>query len=261
MEILKILNKSNCGECKEPTCLAFAAAVFNGLKQLGDCPHLEDDIVHRYGENIEIRQTDNSEMEENFNKLKKKVSGIDFHEAAQRLGGRVIDDRLILKVCGKDFRINSDGDFSSEIHIHSWLTVPILNYILYGKGLNPSGQWLPFRELEGGRDWLRFFEHRSERPLKKIADEYTDLFNDMLHIFSGKKVENHYESDISLVLHPLPKVPILFCYWRPDEGLESDLNIFFDSTAQKNLDPGSIYFLTTGFVIMFGKIALRHGFK
>jgi CO dehydrogenase/acetyl-CoA synthase gamma subunit (corrinoid Fe-S protein) len=41
VEILKLLNKSNCRECHEATCLAFAAAVFKGRKRLQDCPHLD----------------------------------------------------------------------------------------------------------------------------------------------------------------------------------------------------------------------------
>ena len=49
MEILKLLNKSNCGDCKEATCLAFAAAVFQGRKQLDECPHLEREIIDQYG--------------------------------------------------------------------------------------------------------------------------------------------------------------------------------------------------------------------
>ncbi len=33
MEIFNILNKTNCRDCMEKTCLAFAAAVFQGKKQ------------------------------------------------------------------------------------------------------------------------------------------------------------------------------------------------------------------------------------
>ena len=95
--------------------------------------------------------------------------------------------------------------------------------------------------------------------MKKVADTYTDLFNDMLHIFNGRQVEDHYQSDISLVLHPLPLVPILICYWKPEDGLESSLNMFFDSTAEDNLNIESIYALGTGLVRMFEKIALTHG--
>jgi hypothetical protein len=61
------------------------------------------------------------------------------------------------------------------------------------------------------------------------------------------------------VLHPLPKVPILICYWKPEDDLDSDLNLFFDSTAEENLNIESIYTLGAGLVIMLEKLALRHG--
>ena len=77
-----------------------------------------------------------------------------------------------------------------------------------------------------GRPGIGFLSERCEKPLKKVADTYTDLFEDMIHLFNGRQVENHYASDISLVLHPLPKVPILICYWKPEDDLESDLNSF-----------------------------------
>ena len=48
MEIFKLLNKSNCRKCNQPTCLAFAAAVFKGQQPLGDCPYLDEAVVQRY---------------------------------------------------------------------------------------------------------------------------------------------------------------------------------------------------------------------
>jgi hypothetical protein len=108
-------------------------------------------------------------------------------------------------------------------------------------------------------DWYRLFGQRCEKPLQKVADNYTGLFRDMLTIFNGKQVKNHYQSDISLVLHPLPLVPLLICYWEPEEGLESSLNLFFDSTAEQNLNIEAIYALGAGLVRMFEKISLTHG--
>ena len=93
-----------------------------------------------------------------------------------------------------------------------------------------------------------------------MADTYPDLFKDMVEIFSGKKVEKQFQSDISVVLHPLPKIPIMVCYWMPEEDLESSLNVFFDKTADVNLDVESIFTLGTGLAQMFQKLALRHGF-
>ena len=96
--------------------------------------------------------------------------------------------------------------------------------------------------------------------MKRVADTYPALFDDMVHIFSGKQVEKQFKSDISVVLHPLPAVPIMICYWMPEDGLESSLNVYFDETADKNLVVGSIFSLGVGLAQMFGKLALRHGF-
>ena len=96
--------------------------------------------------------------------------------------------------------------------------------------------------------------------MKQVADNYTDLFNDVVHLFSGKQVERQFQSDISVVLHPLPKVPLMICYWKPDEGIGSSLNLFFDETCDRNLEIGSIFSLGAGLAQMFQKVALRHGF-
>ena len=261
MEIFKLLDRSNCRKCNETNCLAFAAAVFKGQKKLAECPHLDSDIIEKYGRQAEERRTIEQDMDESIANLKRKISLIDLESAAHRLGADFSNQKLTIKILGKDISVDTGGNFYSDIHIHPWVAMPVLNYILDGAGVPVSGKWVPLRELEGGKTWYRLFGQRCEKPLKRIADNYTDLFEDMIHIFNGRQVENHYNSDISLVLHPLPKVPMLICYWKPEDGLESSLNLFFDSTAEENLNIESIYSLGAGLVIMFEKIAQRHGLQ
>lgn len=259
MDVFKLLNKSNCKDCGAPTCLAFAAAVFKGEKPLAACPHIESKILAQYGGQPVSQKGVAAEIEAYLEQLKQEIRSVDLSEAAQRLGGRYSNDKLTLKILGKDFSVDADGNLYSDIHVHGWITLPFFDYILKGQGVPLSGKWVPLRELESGRDWANFFSHRCEKPLKKVADTYTDLFEDMVHLFNGRQVENHYQSDISVVLHPLPKLPMLICYWKPDDGMASDLNIFFDTHAEKNLPMESVYRLGTGLVVMFEKIALRHG--
>ena len=261
MEIFRLLDKSNCRECNEATCLAFAAALFKGVKHLDECPHLESNIIERFGGKTEKRKPVDQDMDKTVEQLKRKISTMDLSSSAQRLGATFFDGRLTIKVLGKDFIVDSKGNLSSDVHIHPWVTIPVLNYIIDSAGMPVSGQWVPFRELKNGKTWYRLFGQRCEKPLKKVADTYTDLFKDLIHIFNGRQVENHYASDISLVLHPLPKVPILICYWMPEDGLESSLNLFFDSTAEDNLNIESIYVLGAGLVRMLEKLALRHGLQ
>ncbi len=261
MEIFKLLDKSNCRKCNELTCLAFAAAVFRGEKQLDECPNLENEIIEQYGGKAANQINLEQEADASIEQLKRKLNTIDLSSSAQRLGAKFSDGKLTIKILGKDFSVDTAGNITTDIHVHSWITIPVLNYIMNGAGIPVSGEWVPFRELEGGKTWYRLFGQRCEKPLKKVADTYTDLFEDMIQLFNGRQVENHYSSDISLVLHPLPKMPILICYWKPEpeDGLESDLTIFFDSTAEENLNIESIYTLGTGLTIMFEKLALRHG--
>ena len=259
IEILKRLDKSNCRECGYATCLAFASAVFKGQRPLSECPRLGKDVIEQFGSEPQDNNTIEPNPDEPLEDLKRLLTTIDLAKAAEKVGAVFSNGRLTLKVCGKDFSVDREGNFYSEIHIHSWIAGPFLSYIIDGAGKPATGKWVSMRELKNGNDWYRFFVHKCEKPLKRVADTYTDLFEDMLHIFSGKKVADHYESDVSLVLHPLPKLPILICYWKPEEGLESSLNIFFDSTAADNLSVQYLYSLGTGLVTMFEKIALRHG--
>ena len=259
MEIYKLLNGSNCRECNEKTCLAFAVAVFKGKKPIHACPYLDKEVIDRYGGAIEKPNTIDENKAEAIELMKQKISSIDLSEAAKRLGARFSNNKLTLKIFGKDFSVDTRGDLSSEVHINAYMAVPVLNYILNGSGKAPNGNWITFRELNGGPSRYAHFQRCCEKPLKQVADTYTDLFKDMLEIFDGKQIVNHIDSDVSIVLYPLPLFPIMVCYWKPEDGLESDLYIYFDSASDDNLDIESIYTLSEGLALMFKKIALRHG--
>jgi len=258
MEIYKLLDKSNCKKCFLPTCLAFAGAVFTGQKQLNECPNLSRDIINQLGGNALAVAPFDKVIHEIMGQLQKEIQGIDLEKAAQTLGEEFSGGKLTIKILGKNFSIDTNGIISTEIHVNPWVTVPAYKYILKGAKKELSGRWVPFRELPGGREGAGLFAQRCEKPIKKLADAYTDLFDDIVHLFSGRQVENHYDSDISIVLKPLPKVPMLICYWKPDKEMDSDLKIFFDATAEENLDTDSINSLITGFARMLEKIALRH---
>ena len=260
MEIFKLLDRSNCRKCHELTCLAFAAAVFKGQRRLIECPNLESrDIEHSDGKS-DGRVTLEQEMEFTLEELKNQLASVDLGSAARKLGASFSDSKLTIKILGKNLSVDSKGNITTDIHIHRWVTIPVLNHIIQSKGTPVSGEWVPLRELKNGKTWYRLFEQQCEKPLKRVADMHTDLFEDMIRVFNGKQVEKHYGSDFSLVLRPLPKVPILICYSKAEDGLESNLNVFFDSTAEDHLNIESIYTLGVGLAKMFNKIAIRHSF-
>ena len=260
MEIFQLLDRSNCRECGEKTCLAFAGAVFRGQKKIDRCPRLDRSVVERFSADPADQNAIEENREEFLEMIKQKIAGIDLVSAVERTGGRFKNGRLTLKILGKDFSVDGIGNLYSDIHINPWVAAPFFDYVLNGKGVAPAGQWVSFRELKNGKDRYPLFQKRCEEAMKRVADIYTDLFDDVVHLFNGRQVDRQFQSDISVVLHPLPKVPIMICYWMPDEGLGSSLNIFFDETADRNLDIGSIFSLGAGLTQMFQKLAVRHGF-
>jgi hypothetical protein len=260
MEVFKLLDKSNCRRCNEKTCLAFASKVFLEQIKLSDCPNLDSDVKAKYTDVIKEPGPGETEYEQEIASMRKRLEYMDFEDAARRTNGQYIDDSLLIRIFGKPFYIDKKGRFKSDIHINPWITGPVLTYVLESKGLPVSGNWVPFRELDT-RELNGLFVKRALEPLKKIADIHPDLFEDLAAIFNGKKMEELYHSDISMVLYPLPLVPILICYWKNEDSMGSDMHLFFDKTASDNVGGDMVFRLTAGFVRMFEKLTITHGWQ
>lgn len=258
MEIFRLLDQSNCRECGKKTCLAFAGAVYTGQKKLSECPKLKADPLAQLTGGDEESKKKDAEGEKALQLLINRALETDLAVAANRIGARFADNRLTLKILGKDFSIDTRGDFSTDIHVNPWIAVPFLTYIL-GKGLPISGNWVSFRELGGGQERYLLFKKRCETAIKRLADSHTGFFEDIVHIFNGQQVEEQFEADISVVLYPLPQVPVMLCYWQPEDGMASSFNVFFDETTDQNLDIEAVFTLGVGLAQMFEKLAIRHG--
>ncbi len=258
LAVYKLLPKTNCGRCYLPSCLAFAAAAVKGEKKLADCPYLKLAEAEKFVGGVEERDPDEMKRQEKVADLQKLVAKLDFSEAAERLGGRLVNSSLMIKSLGKNFMVDRQGKVSSECHTHAGLTIPLLSYIVESKGGEPTGDWLPFRELQDGAAMSPLFTRKGEDGLKQLVDQHTDLLELLIDLFSGQRLVAGFSADISVVLYPLPKLPILISYWKAEEGMDSDLNLFFDSSASGHLGIRSIYALAVGLVMMFEKIARQH---
>jgi ArsR family metal-binding transcriptional regulator len=100
IEILKLLNKSNCGECNETTCLAFASKVFKGQKALSECPHVGQEVLMRFEDEPRDLKPAEEDQERVFERLKERLCTTDLAAAAKRLDAPFKDGILTLKVCG-----------------------------------------------------------------------------------------------------------------------------------------------------------------
>jgi len=265
VDILKVLDKSNCKKCGCPTCLAFSALVVQGKKKLRECPQLSDEAIEALGgDAVKKEEKAEDRRDELFDRLAKEFAGVEFEEAAKRIGASVNGERLEISCLGKVFELDRQGNLYSGCHVNTWVHMPLLNYTVHSAGRELSGEWVPFGDLGQARDWARFFSHRCEQGMKQIIDDDPEFFFDALSIFSpspvGQKTGKPFSTaDHAIVVYPMPKVPLMIAYWCTDEEFESKLTLFFDRSAEVNLGAESIYVLTRGIVEMFTRIFSTHG--
>lgn len=266
MDVLKLLERSNCRECGLPTCLAFAAEVVKGRRPITDCPRLPGEVGETLRQGLAERRDEPEGDDGGLEELKAELRRADLAAVAERLGGRMVEGRLALHCLGRVFFLDGEGELASECHVNHWVHAPILDYAARGVGREPAGDWAHFGELPGSKDWLRYFEYRCEARARDLVGEHPALFRDIVDIFGAREPEGPLaarapRADWCAMLLPLPKVPILLCYWESEGELEAQLEIYFDRSASANLGIGSLYALVSGVVEMLWRIIRRHTHK
>ncbi len=239
--------------------MGFSLQVVRGEKGPEACPHLDREITEALGETSPEQQLDEPDRRESLAEaLIKEIPHVDLPSAAVRLGGVMNGDRLAVRCLGRIFELDRDGTLHSECHIHPWVHFPVLQYVVHGEGKDPTGTWKTFGQLDGFRSWEPFFSHRCEKAFRQMADEHTDLFLDLLALFGTDFDVGDATADRSIVLLPLPKVPIVFVYWRQEEDFDAKLSLLFDTATEANLGAEGTYLLVQGIAEMFRKLILKH---
>ena len=237
--------------------MAFAVAVVQGQKKLRDCPHIDPALINKEEGEVAPRRSFEDEQRQQLASLKAEVAALDFSSMADKVGGRVVDDQLAVNCLGKDFFITRQGDLRSECHNNLWVHAPLLGYIVKSGGREPGGTWVAFDDLAGAGAWSRFFAHRCRDDLHRLFDAHTDLLPEILDLFGARPLSVK-DADISLMLSPLPQIPLVLNYWLPEPDFPSQLNLLFDANASDNLDCGLIYTLSRGLVEMFRQLIVKH---
>lgn len=258
LEIYKALPRTNCGQCGLPSCMAFAASVFQRIKSMQDCPLLDPAVVAHVSPRIGDRRSLDDEHMEVIQRLQQQVRLLDFTEVAPRIGATLINEKLVISALGKNFIVNQEGQMTSTCHINHWLYVPILHYILECVGRKPGGDWVSFAELAGTSEWSQYFTHRCEEALRQLADSHRELVFEMFNLFGAQPLPTVGGADHSLLIMPLPMVPFLINYWQPEDNFPSQLNILFDRSAEQNINPHSITLLARGIIEMFRQLIVSH---
>jgi hypothetical protein len=258
--IYKLLPRTNCRECGLKSCMAFASALLRDEADPDACPYIapeNKDAISAIIENISPQEG----FRETINTLRREVSELKLASIAEGLGARYQNGKLYIPCLGRDFIVRDDGHLESVCHVNIWVELMLLSYCrMSGQGMH-SGRWVSYAELPSAAPTAPYFEKRCEEPLRALADAHTDTFLDLLSIFGGRKIDG-FEADYAYVLHPLPKVPFLLLYTRPEpelgEDMPSSLRVLVDASVTTYMPKEAIIYIGRGIVEMLKKILSRH---
>ena len=116
----------------------------------------------------------------------------------------------------------------SSVRAEEDLSVLILRYLIgiSKRGFHPHGEWISFKETDGGK---LFWPNFSERAIKPLVECFKEDPNGTIRILmeslSGRTVEG---GDVAIEVETFPGVFVRILFWRGDEELPPAATMLFD---------------------------------
>lgn len=106
--------------------------------------------------------------------------------------------------------------------------VLILHYLisLLKHGYHPRGEWISFKETEGGKLFWPAFQESAIKPLVQSFQRDPDgLIRNLLERMGCRKVE---AGDMAVELAAFPGIFVRMLFWKGDEELPAEASLLFD---------------------------------
>ncbi|MBL7129938.1 MAG: DUF3786 domain-containing protein [Candidatus Omnitrophica bacterium] len=135
---------------------------------------------------------------------------------------------------------------SCNVPTKEYLSIIILHYLTKKiEGLPVvSGEWIDFRQLDGGQGYYPNFRKRVIESIKRKYGSNPDTLLNLSERFNVKRVQL---ADVSIVVEVFDNVPILIELWKGDEEFGPEANVLFDKSIKDILCTEDIVVLA-GFV-------------
>lgn len=254
MEVLKHLPRTNCGDCGQATCLAFATQVIKEGENLQKCPHLtvaaspmaatvaaqQQAGIGRRRESIAI----------SLEVLQAKVAPLDFAALAQGLGADYGEEagRPYLAIPYFGFCVQAFKDelrYPPEALADPWDAILLYNYIA-SEGQEPvSGRWIAYNSLPNSVSKAKTLARLEAKLAAHFAGAAARLQEQVQQLGGEMTMVGGEDADVQAAFLPLPRVPILLLFWDADldEGFAPQARFLFDGSVTSYLDLEGMLFM------------------
>jgi hypothetical protein len=153
-------------------------------------------------------------------------AGAEYDEDHRTFGISVYNEKFIVDV---DKKMISGPDQVRKSHL---LPLFLLHYLACAKDIPLSNILVSPHQLTGGPF---FFRASHELPLPKIAEKFENNIEKFLERgkrLGGEKVDY---GDAAVKLHLLPRIPLIFVFWKKDQEFESRVNLILDKGIEEQM--------------------------
>ncbi len=254
IEILKKLPKTNCGECGERTCMAFALKVNSAKRDLSDCPFAEEE------KDSETSRKGAITLEDNYGRvsdeLEQRAKQINFKESALTTGCHYENSKgsesVTIKLMDKKYEMRKEGLFENiEYCKDSWTKIIVYDYLIR-MGKQPlSGDWVTLGCFRNTASHVKAFQKKSEEKIAEAFNNNIDGLKVRCSELDGREEQGKITADFVCRFNLLPRIPLYLCFWDADEEYQASCKLFLDSNAEDYIDIEYLAYLVECFVELF----------
>jgi len=255
IELYKKLPKTNCGDCGQPSCLAFATQVVGFGQELRDCPHLNEATLEEVARTIEEQRDKGIFVKKDNHKitrehLREKIGNHDFEAIAPGLGLTYTTingmEALEIPYFERSVTMSRTGIVAGGTEeLDPWDEVLLYNYIFFSGSKPLSGEWVGLESFPNSLPKRVALEEGCHKRIYQYFAGARPELESACRRLGGIPVLNGHNGDLGFKFTPLPRMPLLLLFWDEDqeEGFEAQAKILFDATALDYLDLEGLTFV------------------
>jgi hypothetical protein len=253
LELYKLTPRTNCGECGQHTCLAFATQAVSGKVEIAACTYLDEQLTQdvrerlreQVGEGIGVSREG---FEKTMGFLHEEVAKWDFGVIAESLGAKVVpsseENALVFPYFGDLVSVTkSDVEKLPDGELSAWEKIFIYNYVI-GGATEPSGVWVGMETLPNSVSKIKSLKAHCEEPLSRLCSGKIPLLPQAVSPGGHEVSLSDQGVDFAAEFPVFPKLAIRVLFWDEvkDEGYSSEVKFLFDSRVLQILDLESLIF-------------------